>query len=160
MKKPMLPQVGQVAPNFALSDQNGVEHTLKQYLGKWVILYFYPKDDTPGCTKEACNFRDNFSALKKEGMVVLGVSCDSIQKHAKFVEKYTLPFTLLSDEEKKVVEMYGVWVKKKFMGREYMGINRTTFLIDSKGIIVHLYENVKPSDHAEEIMTDMFKKAL
>lgn len=151
----MLPKVGKKAPVFALLDQNSVEHSLKQYKGQWVILYFYPKDDTPGCTAEACSFRDSFSVLKKAGIVVLGVSVDPVKKHAKFVEKYTLPFTLLSDEQKQVVEIYGVWGKKKFMGREYMGTNRTTFLIDPKGIIARVYENVKPDNHAQVIIQDI-----
>ncbi|MDD5084000.1 MAG: thioredoxin-dependent thiol peroxidase [Candidatus Moranbacteria bacterium] len=150
----MLPKVGRKAPPFALPDQNGTEHTLSQYLGKWVVLYFYPKDDTPGCTKEACSFRDNFSVFKKAGITVLGVSVDPVKKHAKFAEKYTLPFTLLSDEQKQVVEQYGVWGKKKFMGREYMGTYRTTFLIDPKGTVAKVYENVKPDNHAEEIIAD------
>lgn len=151
----MLPKVGQKAPAFTASDQAGMQHSLKQYLGEWVILYFYPKDDTPGCTKEACSFRDSFAALKKAGIVVLGVSIDSVKKHAKFAEKYELPFTLLSDEEKQVVTLYGVWGKKKFMGREYMGTNRITFLIDPKGIIAKVYENVKPDSHAQEIIADV-----
>jgi peroxiredoxin Q/BCP len=151
----MLPKVGQKAPAFKLMDQANAEHSLEQYVGQWVILYFYPKDDTPGCTTEACSFRDSFAALKKAGIVVLGVSIDPVKKHAKFVEKYELPFTLLSDEEKQVVELYGVWGKKKFMGREYMGTNRITFLIDPKGIIAKVYENVKPDNHAQEIIGDI-----
>ena len=151
----MLPKVGHKAPGFTLPDQNGVEHTLAQYVGKWVILYFYPKDDTPGCTKEACSFRDSFAALKQSGVTVLGVSVDPVKKHAKFVEKYELPFTLLSDEEKQVVEQYRVWGKKKFMGREYMGTNRVTFLIDKQGVIAKVYENVKPDNHAQEIIKDI-----
>ncbi len=155
MMKFMLPKVGQKAPAFALLDQNSTEHTLKQYFGKWVILYFYPKDDTPGCTTEACSFRDNFSVLKRAGIVVLGVSIDPVKKHAKFAQKHSLPFTLLSDEEKQGVKQYGVWGKKKFMGKEYMGINRTTFLIDPKGIIAKVYEKVKPDNHAQEIIADI-----
>lgn len=151
----MLPKVGQEAFDFTLPDQSNVEHSLKQYKGQWVVLYFYPKDDTPGCTAEACSFRDNFSVLKEAGIVVLGVSVDPVKKHAKFVEKYTLPFTLLSDEEKQVVEQYGVWGQKKFMGREYMGTNRVTFLIDPKGVIAKVYENVKPDNHAEVIIKDV-----
>lgn len=151
----MLPTIGQKAPKFTLLDQKGEEHTLNQYLGKWVILYFYPKDDTPGCTLEACSFRNNFETFEKEGIVVLGVSTDPVKKHAKFVEKYSLPFTLLADEEKHVVETYGVWGPKKFMGREYMGTNRITFLIDPKGVIVKVYEKVKPDAHAEEILKDI-----
>ncbi|MGK2848727.1 MAG: thioredoxin-dependent thiol peroxidase [Minisyncoccota bacterium] len=145
----------QKAPALILSDQNGTQHTLKQYLGKWVVLYFYPKDDTPGCTAEACSFRDGYAMLKRASIVVLGVSADSVKKHRKFAEKYSLPFSLLSDEEKITVERYGVWVPKKFMGRDYMGIARTTFLIDPAGKIAKIYENVKPNDHAIEILEDM-----
>ncbi len=143
------------APGFILPDQEGKEHSLGEYLGKCVVLYFYPKDDTPGCTKEACSFRDNFASLKRASVVVLGVSANSVKKHAKFAEKYELPFTLFSDEEKEVVEKYHVWAKKKFMGREYMGILRTTFLIDPSGKIRKIYEEVKPDIHAEEILSDV-----
>lgn len=151
----LFPSLGKPAPDFLLPDQEGKEYTLKQYRGKWVILYFYPKDDTPGCTVEACSFRDNFSALKRAGVVVLGVSADSVKKHAKFVMKYELPFTLLSDEQKEVVNLYGVWGKKKFMGREYMGINRVSFLIDPKGKLVKIYDSVKPSEHVAEVLADV-----
>ncbi len=130
-------------------------HTLKDYAGKWVVLYFYPKDDTPGCTVEACQFRDNFPKFKRSKAVVLGVSVDAVKKHAKFVTKYELPFTLLADEEKKVVELYGVWAKKKFMGREYMGILRTSFLINPEGKIAKVYEDVKPAEHALEVLLDI-----
>lgn len=147
----------QKAPQFTLPDQYGKEHSLKQYLGKWVVLYFYPKDDTPGCTAEACSFRDGYSKLKRAGVVVLGVSADPVKNHKKFAEKYSLPFTLLSDVEKTVVEQYGVWQMKKFMGREYFGIVRTTFLIDATGKIVKIYENVKTDEHAEEILADVKK---
>ncbi len=151
----MYPALKKVAPAFSLPDQAGKMHALKEYRGGWVILYFYPKDDTPGCTIEACSFRDNFSALKKAGITVLGVSIDSVKKHAKFVEKYSLPFTLLADEEKKVVELYGVWGKKKFMGREYMGTNRISFLIDPKGRLVKVYDPVKPAEHVTEVLNDI-----
>lgn len=143
------------APNFTLPDQHGKIHTLSNYKGKWVLLYFYPKDDTPGCTKEACGIRDNFPKFKKLSAVVFGVSADSTHKHKKFVDKYDLPFTLLSDENKEVIKQYGVWAKKKFMGREYMGILRTSFLIDPKGKIAKIYENVKPDIHAEEVLKDL-----
>lgn len=143
------------APAFTLPDQEGKEHSLKDSLGKWVALYFYPKDDTPGCTVEACSFRDNYARLRRVGIVVLGVSVDPVKKHRKFVEKYALPFTLLSDEEKVVVDKYGVWGKKKFMGREYMGTFRTTFLIDPAGNIAKIYENVKPDVHVEAILADV-----
>lgn len=147
--------VGSKAPNFTLPDQNGKEHTLADYKGKWVLLYFYPKDDTPGCTKEACTIRDNWNAFKKAGITVLGVSKDSIKSHAKFVTKYELPFTILADEKKKVVEMYGVWQEKKLYGRAYMGIARWSFLIDPQGKIVKIYEGVKPAEHAAEVLVDV-----
>ncbi len=152
------PSLKKLAPDFRLPDQSGNEHTLKQYRGKWVILYFYPKDDTPGCTVEACSFRDNFSVLKRTDIVVLGVSVDPVKKHAKFVSKYELPFTLLADEEKQIVNLYGVWGEKKFMGRKYMGTNRVSFLIDPKGKLVKIYDPVKPSEHVSEVLADV--KAL
>jgi len=148
-------KIGDKAPQFLLTDQNGKEHRLSDYEGKWVLLYFYPKDDTPGCTKEACTIRDNYSDFKKNKVVVLGVSTDSVTKHKKFEEKYSLPFTLLSDEEKKVVNLYGVWGKKKFMGKEYMGTNRNSFLIDTSQNIVKIYEKVKPTEHAQEVLRDI-----
>ncbi|MBI2626964.1 MAG: thioredoxin-dependent thiol peroxidase [Parcubacteria group bacterium] len=156
-------KVGQKAPDFNLPDQNGKLHKLSDYKGKGVLLYFYPKDDTPGCTKEACGIRNSYSRFKKQKLVVLGVSVDSVKKHAKFAKKYKLPFTLLADEEKKVVNLYGVWAKKKYtlrprsgrVGREYMGTLRTSFLIDSKGRIVKIYETVKPEFHAKEVLIDL-----
>jgi thioredoxin-dependent peroxiredoxin len=151
----MVLRSGIKAKNFTLPDQDGKLHTLKDSLGKWVVLYFYPKDDTPGCTVEACSFRDHFPKFKKSQADIFGVSVDAVKKHAKFVAKYELPFTLLSDEEKEVVALYGVWGKKKFMGREYEGIFRTSFLIDPQGKIAKVYENVKPEGHAEEILRDI-----
>ncbi len=148
-------QLGQPAPTFSLLDQNEKKHTLESYIGKKVLLYFYPKDDTPGCTTEACEFRDNYEALKKLGLVILGMSADSVTSHKKFAEKFSLPFPLLSDESKEVCEAYGVWGKKKFMGREYMGISRTSFLIDEKGIISKIYEEVKPKEHVGEVNNDI-----
>lgn len=139
------------APTFSLPDQDGVIHTLEQYKGKKVLLYFYPKDDTPGCTTEACNFRDGYKAFQDLGLVILGVSADSIKSHKKFAEKYELPFPLLSDETKAVCEAYGVWGMKKFMGREYMGISRQSFLIDEQGKLSKIYEEVKAKEHAEEV---------
>ncbi len=147
--------VGKKAPGFTLFDQTGASYRLADFFGQWVVLYFYPKDDTPGCTKEACAFRDNLPKFKKSKAVVFGVSADSIKKHAKFVEKFSLAFPLLADEEKKVVEAYGVWAKKKFMGREYMGILRTTFLIDPRGKIAKIYEKVRPETHADEVLEDL-----
>lgn len=148
----------QLAPDFELPNQDGKIHKLSDYRGEWVLLYFYPKDDTPGCTKEACAIRDNFPAFGKLKVKVFGVSVDSIKSHKKFTEKYDLPFTLLADEKKETVKKYGVWAKKKFMGREYYGTLRTSFLIDPKGKIVKIYENVKPEIHAGEVL-DYFKTA-
>lgn len=145
-------QVGDKAPAINSVDQNGNPISLEQFQGKKVILYFYPKDDTPGCTKEACNFRDNHAALKKKGYVVLGVSIDSTKAHQKFIEKYDLPFPLISDSEKKVVEDYGVWGKKKFMGREYMGTNRVTFVIGKDGIIENIIEKVDTENSTAQIL--------
>lgn len=147
--------VGDTAPDFTLSDQFGETHKLSDYRGKKVVLYFYPKDDTPGCTKEACSFRDNFQEYRKRKMVVLGVSKDSTKSHVKFSEKYSLPFTLLSDDDTEVSQAYGVWGLKKFMGKEYYGINRMTFIIDEDGQILRIYEKVKPENHAEEILSDI-----
>jgi len=142
------------APDFNLPDQDGKLHKLSDYKGKWVLLYFYPKDDTPGCTKEACGIRDEFKNFKNLNIVVLGVSADSSESHKKFAQKYKLPFTLLSDESKKVLKKYGVWGKKKFMGKEYEGILRTSFLINPDGKIVKIYEQVKPDIHAKEVLKD------
>jgi peroxiredoxin Q/BCP len=146
---------GDKAPAFSLPDQAGKVHKLSDVKGKWVLLYFYPKDDTPGCTTEACTLRDNFPAFKKLNAVVYGVSADSAKSHTKFIEKYELPFTLLSDEEKEVTKAYGVWGPKKFMGREFLGIRRWSFLIDPKGKIARVYDNVKPAVHAEEVLADI-----
>jgi peroxiredoxin Q/BCP len=143
------------APDFSLPDQEGKLHTLAAYKGKWVLLYFYPKDDTTGCTAEACAIRDGFPNFKKLQAVVLGVSADSVESHKKFASKYKLPFTLLSDPEKKVLLAYGVWAKKKFMGKEYMGILRSSFLIAPDGSIAKVYEKVKPALHAEEVLKDL-----
>lgn len=148
---------GIMAPNFKLADQDDKFHKLSDFRGKWVLIYFYPKDDTPGCTKEACSIRDMMPDFKKLGLQVFGISIQNSKSHKKFEEKYNLPFTLLADEEKEVVNKYGVWAKKKFMGREYMGILRQSFLIDPKGKIVKIYENVKPEIHAEEILEDLKK---
>ena len=149
------PKAGTLAPKFTLPDQKGVTRTLSEFKGQWVLLYFYPKDDTSGCTKEACAIRDEFPQFEKLNAVVLGVSVDPIVRHQKFIEKYQLPFTLLSDEKKKVVNLYGVWAKKKFMGREYMGTLRTSFLISPKGIVEKVYEKVKPETHAKEVLADL-----
>lgn len=145
-------KIGDVAPDFTSKNQDGKEVSLHQFKGKKVVLYFYPKDDTPGCTKEACSLRDGYAQLKKAGFEILGVSVDSVQSHKKFEEKYDLPFTLVSDEEMQIVQEYGVWGKKKFMGREYMGTNRVSFVIDEKGKILNIIEKVEVSDAAEQIL--------
>lgn len=140
------------APAFSLFDETGTVRSLDEFSGKYVVLYFYPKDDTPGCTTEACNFRDDYSAYEKAGVVILGVSPDSPKSHAKFKQKFNLPFSLLADEDHAVCEAYGVWGQKKFMGREYMGVLRTTFLINPEGTIVKVFEDVKPADHSAEVL--------
>lgn len=145
-------QAGEKAPEFTAKDQDGNEISLSEYLGKKVVLYFYPKDDTPGCTREACAFRDNFPNFQKIDVVVLGVSVDGQKAHRKFADKHALPFTLLVDDEKKIVESYGVWGLKKFMGREYMGTNRVTYLIDEEGKIEKVWPKVKPETHAAEVL--------
>ena len=145
-------KIGDKAPKIDAIDQNGNKITLDQYKGKKVVLYFYPKDMTSGCTAQACNLSDNYSHLNKNGYDVIGVSCDSIKRHQKFIEKYDLPFNLISDEDKKVVNDYGVWQLKKFMGREYMGIVRTTFLIDENGVVEDIISKVNTKDHTSQII--------
>lgn len=147
--------VDQLAPDFTLFDQDGVSHALSTYRGSWVLLYFYPKDDTPGCTTEACSFRDNMPKLTSLKAQVFGISVDSVKSHKKFAEKYSLPFMLLSDSEKEVVKAYHVWAKKKFMGRVYDGILRTSFLINPAGKIAKIYESVKPAEHVAQVMKDL-----
>lgn len=141
------------APDFELPDENGKLHTLSDYRGRNVLLYFYPKDDTPGCTTEACEFRDDYNEYEKGGVVILGVSPDSPKSHKKFKEKYNLPFTLLADENHHVCEMYGVWGKKSMYGREYYGVLRTSFLIGSDGKLIEIFENVKPKGHSQQILS-------
>ena len=143
---------GIVAPDFTLEDESGTPRRLSEYRGSPVVLYFYPKDDTPGCTKEACNFRDDYSAYQQTGVVILGVSPDNAKSHIKFKAKYDLPFLLLADEGHQVCLQYGVWGPKKFMGKEYEGVLRTTFLIDAAGRIARVFENVKPDQHSSEIL--------
>ncbi|HVM59019.1 MAG TPA: thioredoxin-dependent thiol peroxidase [Candidatus Paceibacterota bacterium] len=150
-----MPAEGSPAPAFSLPDQAGMTHALSDYAGKWVLLYFYPKDDTPGCTLEACQIRDQFQDFGSIGAVVLGVSTDSVASHAKFAKKYDLPFTLLADTNKEVVGKYGVFGEKKFMGRTYMGTMRTSFLIRPDGTIAKVYEKVKPETHAAEVIADL-----
>jgi thioredoxin-dependent peroxiredoxin len=143
---------GTTAPAFKTTDADGETISLKELKGQKVVLYFYPKDDTPGCTKEACSFRDAWAKFKKRGIKVLGVSPDSEASHKKFETKYNLPFTLLADKDHAIADAYGVWGEKKFMGRTYMGVLRTTFLIDEKGKIKKVFEKVKPEDHANEVL--------
>ncbi len=148
-------KAGDPAPAFTVATNGGGRISLADYLGQNVILYFYPKDDTPGCTKEACSFRDHFAALKAKGAVVLGVSTDPVKSHDKFVEKFKLPFTLLADEDKQIVNAYGVWGEKTFMGRKYLGTNRVTFLIDPKGKIKKIWPKVKPEEHVAEVLAEL-----
>ena len=143
---------GDKAPDFAVPDTKGKTVRLKDLRGKKVVLYFYPKDDTPGCTKEACSFRDSFATFKRRGIEVLGVSLDNERSHQKFTQKYSLPFRLLADTDRGVSEAYGTYGEKKFMGRTYMGNNRMTFLIDEKGKIKKIFSKVKPEDHAKEVL--------
>lgn len=143
---------GTPAPDFSLPDEDGVLRRLSDFRGHTVVLYFYPKDDTPGCTTEACNFRDDYSAYKEAEVVILGISPDTVRSHAKFKQKYDLSFPLLADADHKVCEQYGVWGLKKFMGREYEGVLRTTFLIGPDGIIKKVFENVKPTQHSQQVL--------
>lgn len=144
------------APNFNLPDQDGTLHSLKDYAGNWLVVYFYPKDDTPGCTTEACNFRDARSAIAEFGHAeVVGISKDNVASHKKFADKHTLNFTLLSDPNHEVIEAFGAWQIKKFMGREYMGIMRNTYIIDPEGKIVKEYISVTPATHAGELIADL-----
>ena len=146
---------GAKAPAFKLLDQDGKPHRLVDYKGKWILLYFYPKDNTSGCTKEACAIRDEFPNFGRLDAVVLGVSKDSVESHRRFADKHGLPFTLLSDADTKVQQDYGVWGRKKMAGREYMGAFRKSFLIDPKGNIAKVYEKVKPLEHASEVLEDL-----
>ena len=143
---------GSLAPPFTTTDGDGNTVRLKDLRGQKVVLYFYPKDDTPGCTKEACSFRDTFSQFKKRGIEVLGVSPDNEASHKKFIAKYKLPFTLLADTNHSIADAYDTYGEKKFMGRTYMGVKRTTFIIDEKGKIKNIFEKVKPEEHAREVL--------
>ncbi|HSA84412.1 MAG TPA: thioredoxin-dependent thiol peroxidase [Patescibacteria group bacterium] len=143
------------APAFSLSDQDGKMHTLSDYVGKWLIIYFYPKDDTPGCTKEACSLRDNVKEFEKFGVSILGISKDSVSSHKKFAEKYQLNFPLLADPDHQVIESFGAWGRKKFMGREFDGILRNTYVINPKGEIEKEYKGVNPLTHADELLADL-----
>ena len=148
----MIPEEKTKAPDFELMDENGILHKLGDYSGKPLVLYFYPKDNTSGCTTEACNFRDDYSAYEKAGVTILGVSPDSMKSHKKFQEKHGLPFSLLADTEHRVSEDYGVWALKKMMGKEYYGIKRTTFIIDKEGVIANVFKGVKPAEHSKEVL--------
>tara|TARA_B110000046_G_scaffold134272_1_gene140572 strand:+ start:7528 stop:7983 length:456 start_codon:yes stop_codon:yes gene_type:complete len=147
-------KVGDTAPDINAKDENGNNFQLSAHKGKKVILYFYPKDNTPGCTAQACNLKDNYAEIQKRGYELVGVSADDEVKHQKFIAKYDLPFTLLADTNKKVIQDYGVWGLKKFMGKEYDGIHRTTFVIDEKGKIEKIIQKVKTKAHTEQILKD------
>ena len=153
-----MPEIGKKAPSFTLPDGKGKKISLADYKGKKVVLYFYPKDMTSGCTQEACDFRDSFPNFSKLKATVIGVSIDSVESHKKFAEKYNLPFTLLSDDKKEVVEKYGVWKEKSMYGRKYMGIERTTFIIDEEGKIKNIFPKVKVAGHVEEVMKALGEK--
>lgn len=148
------------APNFELPDQDGNVHSLADYAGSWLVIYFYPKDDTPGCTREACDFRDSYSVLLEKGVKILGISKDSVRSHKKFAEKYTLPFPLLSDPDHSTLDAFGAWGEKKFMGKIFNGILRKSFILDPHGEIVKTYENVKPAEHIQEVLQDIQKLQL
>lgn len=150
-----MPSLGEIAPDFTLADQDGKNHTLSDYRGRWVLLYFYPKDNTPGCTKEACMIRDAFPRFEGVHARVFGISVDSVESHKKFSDEFQLPFRLLADTGKDVVQRYGVWGEKKMMGRTYFGTKRTSFLVDPNGVIRKIYEGVKPEVHAEEVLADL-----
>ena len=145
-------KIGDRAPEINAIDQTEKSINLESYKGKKVVLYFYPKDMTPGCTAQSCNLSDNYQLLQQKGYEVIGVSCDSVKRHQKFIEKHNLPFNLISDEDQKVVSDYGVWQLKKFMGREYMGIVRTTFIIDEKGLISDIISKVNTKEHTTQII--------
>ena len=146
---------GLEAPQFELKDGEGNVHTSQDFLGQTFVVYFYPKDETPGCTKEACSFRDSYADFKEAGVDIIGISPDSEKSHSRFIQKHELPFILLSDPDHKVCEAFGVWGPKKYMGREYEGVYRTTFVIGPDGMIKHVFENVKPADHSQEVLAEV-----
>ncbi len=148
-------KVGDRAPQFTLPDQDNSEHSPSDYIGRWLLMWFYPKDNTTGCTAEGCGLRDNWVEFQNYNVAILGISVDSVKSHQKFLNTYAFPFWLLADENKEVVKKYGVWQKKKLWGREYMGTVRTSFLIDPKGKIAKIYEKVNPLNHAQEILEDL-----
>lgn len=152
-----MPEEGKKAPVFTLKNQDGISVSLKDFNGKKVVLYFYPKDDTSGCTKEACSFRDGFPEFNNLNAVILGISPDSVESHKKFAEKYNLPFTLLSDEPREVIEKYDVWKEKNNYGKKYMGVERTTFLIDENGMIKKIFPKVKVDGHDQELIEALKK---
>lgn len=147
-------QIGKKAPAFTGTDQNGNKVALKDFLGKKVVIYFYPKDDTPGCTAQACNLRDNYQLLTDEGFAIIGISTDSVKSHKKFENKFDLPFPLIADEDKVIVEKYGVWGEKKFMGKTFMGTIRTTFLIDEKGAIKKILTKIDTANHSQQVLDE------
>jgi thioredoxin-dependent peroxiredoxin len=153
----MVLSVGMKAPDFSLPDEIGQIHQLSDLIGKWVIIYFYPKDDTPGCTTEACSFRDSWGIFQKQGIMVLGISKDSISSHQKFHDKYKLPFPILSDTTHKSLSDYSAWGEKKFMGKTIIGTKRMTYIINPQGNIAKIYSNVNPKSHSEEILKDIIK---
>ena len=148
----MVLSAGELAPAFELLDNAGNLHKLSDYQGQTIVVYFYPRDDTPGCTKEACSFRDAYADFREAGVEVIGISPDNEGSHSKFINKYQLPFVLLSDPDHKVCEAFGAWGLKKMYGREYEGVFRTTFVIGSEGVIKHVFENVNPADHSQEVL--------
>jgi len=148
-------KIGSYAPDFELPDQNGKVRRFSEYKRKWVLIYFYPKDFTPGCTTEACSFRDSFKDLQRVGVEIIGISTDSVASHLKFVQKHDLPFIILSDREKTVVKLYDVWKLKKFLGKEYFGTIRTSFLINPQGKVAKIYEKVNPNIHSKEVFEDL-----
>ncbi len=148
----MLLEINSPAPDFSLEDETGKVHTLSEFRGKPVVLYFYPKDDTPGCTTEACSFRDDYDTYTEAGVTILGVSPDSVSSHAKFKQKYNLPFSLLADTGHKICDEYGTWGRKKFMGKEYDGVLRTTYLIGADGNILKVFPDVKPAGHSMQVL--------
>ncbi len=148
-------EVGKKAPAFTLEDQKGKQHALKDYLGKWVLIYFYPKDNTPGCTTQACALRDNYSDYKKLKAVVLGISKDSVESHEKFAKKFALPFPILADPSTKMIDKYGAWQEKSMFGKKYMGIQRMSYLIDPKGKVAKVYPKAKPLGHALDVLKDL-----
>jgi peroxiredoxin Q/BCP len=146
---------GDLAPDFTLADQHGESHRLSDYQGQWVLVYFYPRDDTPGCTKEACAIRDNFAEFQAANAKVLGISTDTVASHEKFAAKYDLPFTLLADEGQEVVKLYDVWGEKSSFGKKYFGTKRMSFLVDQEGKIAKVYKTVKPAGHARQVLGDI-----